>query len=218
MSLPGRKKRALSQEEMNSLNNASVGHDPRLRFARQLFFFGFHACGMSFVDMAYLKKSDIQNGSICYRRKKTGKMIEVKITKSLKKLIDFFYLKNPNTLYLSPIITDPDKDDRLQYESAVRLQNKRLRLLGKLSDFAHALTTHVCRYSWASLARKLNTPLAVISESLGHSDEKTTVIYLASFDRSVLDRVCDRVSALIKPPTPDHLNHSRKIPSCKSSS
>lgn len=202
------RKRALSQEEINNLYNVNIQNNSNLRFARQLFFFGFHACGMSFVDMAYLKKSDVRNSIIRYRRKKTGKLIEVKITKALKKLIDFFYNKNPNMPYLLPIITDPNKDERLQYESALRLQNKRLKLLGNISLLKHTLTTHVCRHSWASLARKLNIPLAVISESLGHSDEKTTAIYLASFDRSVLDKVCERVSALIKTSRPSILNCS----------
>lgn len=191
------RKRALSKCEIKALYNTNLRGNKRLRFARQLFFFGFHARGMSFVDMAYLKKGDVRNGVIHYRRKKTGKMIEVKVSKELKKLIDFFCSMNPNMPYLLPIITDPQKDDRLQYESALRLQNKRLGLLGKIAHFAHSLTTHVCRHSWASLARMLNTPLAVISESLGHSDEKTTSVYLASFDRSVLDKVGDRVSQLV---------------------
>ena len=39
-------------------------------------------------------------------------------------------------------------------------------------------------------------PLAVISEGLGHTSEKTTRIYLKQFDRSVVDWVNEQVSAL----------------------
>ena len=191
-------KRALSKDEVNRLNNVNIHGNRQLRFARQLFFFGFHAKGMSFVDMAYLKKSDYKNGILRYRRKKTGRIIEVKVTRQLRTLIDFFAPMTRDSEYLLPIITNPEKNERLQYESALRLQNSRLKTLGRLSDLTDKLSTHVSRHTWASLAKQINTPLAVISESLGHSDEKTTQIYLASFDRKILDRVGERVSDLIR--------------------
>jgi integrase len=190
-------KRALTQHEINRLNNADIPDNKHLFFARQLFFFGFHAKGMSFVDMAYLKKSDCKNGTIRYRRKKTGRIIELKVTSQLRELIDYFAPMVTGSPYLLPIITDSQKSERLQYESALRTQNSRLKALARLSGLEHALTTHVSRHTWASLAKQIHTPIAVISESLGHSDEKTTQIYLASFDRKVLDRVGERVSNLI---------------------
>ena len=194
------KKRALSKDDLNKINNLNLFNNKKLQEARNLFLFGFHACGMSFIDMAYLKKKDIRNGVISYRRKKTGRMVEVSITKNLQRLINYFMKKSQGSIYLLPILTEDNKDTRLQYENRLRLQNKQLNLIARLCQLAHALTTHVCRHTWASIARNIHTPLALISESLGHSDEKTTSIYLASFDRSVIHKVSEQVSSIIDRP------------------
>ena len=41
--------------------------------------------------------------------------------------------------------------------------------------------------SWASAARKIGVPISVISEGMGHENESTTRIYLASLDTSAID-------------------------------
>lgn len=202
------RKRALNMDEINRLTAVNVKGNDKLFFALQLFLFGFHAKGMSFVDMAYLKKSDLRGDTIRYRRKKTKGLIELKITKSLREIIRYFTPMAKNSPYLLPIITSKGKDERLQYESALRLQNKRLNALGKLAKLPYPLSTHVCRHSWASFAKQLGTPLAVISDSLGHSSQQTTQIYLASIGQDVLDKVSERVSQLVQSPSQQFYSQS----------
>lgn len=84
---------------------------------------------MSFVDMAYLQKKNISGDVLRYFRKKTGQLIEIKITKVMQQLIDSFSVEMKNSLYIFPIIVDPKKNNRLQYESGLRLHNKRLKAL-----------------------------------------------------------------------------------------
>lgn len=55
------------------------------------------------------------------------------------------------------------------------------------------LFLHLARHSWATTAKLVNLPLWIISEGLGHSDEKTTYTYLASFERSVLDHANEQI-------------------------
>ena len=43
---------------------------------------------MAFVDIAYLKKENIQNGVICYARRKTGQLLSVRIEPSIQRIID----------------------------------------------------------------------------------------------------------------------------------
>jgi len=45
----------------------------------------------------------------------------------------------------------------------------------------------VARHSWASIAKEKNIPVSIISEGMGHDSEKTTLIYLASLDTTVVD-------------------------------
>ncbi len=52
----------------------------------------------------------------------------------------------------------------------------------------HPLTMYVARHSWASVARGKHIPLSVISEGMGHDSEKTTLIYLAALDTTVIDK------------------------------
>ena len=191
------RKRALRKNEVNTIINLNLANYPRLEFARCIFFFCFYACGMSFVDMAYLQKKDIKGKYLKYRRKKTGRFIQVKITKPLQNLIDYFKKFDNESSYLLPILTVNDTNDRKQYESALRKQNSDLKKIGKMCKLQSPLSTHVCRHSWASFAKSIDTPLAVISECLGHSNEKTTYIYLASFEKQVINKATERVNRLI---------------------
>jgi integrase len=167
--------------------------ESRLYLSWRLFFFCFHACGMSFVDMAYLRKENIRGEVIGYYRRKSGQYVEVKVTPVLRRLIDSFSEEVKHSPYVFPLIRNPLLSPRRQYESALRLQNRHLKRLSEHARLDCALTTHVARHSWATAAKEQNQPLWVISEGLGHSTERTTYTYLASFDRSVLDKANEAV-------------------------
>ncbi|WP_262890042.1 tyrosine-type recombinase/integrase [Dysgonomonas hofstadii] len=198
-------KRALDASQMQRLQNLDynlwleqgvcpVQTRPSAMYTSwRLFTFCFHARGMSFVDLAYLKKENITNGVIRYYRKKTGGLIEVRVTSLMQDIIDSFAKETVNSPYVFPIITRQDKYTRLQYENALYLQNRRLKKLAKEAGINMALSTHVSRHSWASIAKSRDTPLWVISEGLGHSSEKVTYT-----DLSRLDRANEEVCALVK--------------------
>ncbi len=189
-------KRALTKEEMYKLCSLEI-IDPILLTSFRLFLFSFLSRGMSFVDMAYLKKENLDNGVITYYRKKTGQFIEVTVNAQIQQLLYCFEEQTKESSYLLPIITRNDISERLQYESALRLQNKRLKIIADMCGLKKTLSTHVARHSWASIAKMVNLPLAIISEGLGHTSMKTTSIYLASFNRSVIDRANEKVTRLI---------------------
>lgn len=51
------------------------------------------------------------------------------------------------------------------------------------------LTSYVARHTWASAARAHGVSLSIISAAMGHTSERTTSIYLADIDRSLIDNV-----------------------------
>jgi integrase len=161
------------------------------------FLFAFHARGMAFIDLAFLKKNTIRNGYIHYYRQKTGKLLSVKITAPMQKILDYFSFMVVNSPYLFPIIDPGRSNERKQYETALTLQNRRLKIIGRIAGISKLLTTHVARHTWATIAKHNNVPLAVISECLGHRDERTTSIYLDSFETSVMDGASELVSNAI---------------------
>jgi integrase len=170
---------------------------PRFYYTLLLFLFSFQACGMPFVDMIFLQKSNIRDGHIHYQRKKTGKHLSVKITAQMQWIIDYFAGMTAGSPYLFPILNPHKGDLRKQYQSALATYNRRLRKIGLLAGISKRLTFHVARHSWATIAKRKNVPLGMISECLGHRDEKTTAIYLDSFETSRMDEISELVSGTI---------------------
>ena len=91
----------------------------------------------------------------------------------------------PGQYYLFPILKNKDASWK-EYDSALRLQNKRLNILGKQTG-VH-LSTHVARHSWASIAKAKRISNEVISDSMGHTSMATTQIYIATLDNSIVDK------------------------------
>jgi integrase len=177
-------KRAVAVDYIRRMKNLDLPAGSTLAFARDMFLFSFYTRGMAFVDIAHLRKSDVTGGFICYRRHKTGQLITVRLESCMTEIIARY--ADDSSPYLLPIIKDAS-DGYRQYRNALRLVNCRLKEIGEMIGAPIKLTTYVGRHSWGSAAKANNIPLAVISESMGHNSERTTQIYLASLDTSVVD-------------------------------
>ncbi len=180
-------KRAVPLKSIRRIKELDLTLKPHLDYARDMFLFSFYTRGMSFIDMAYLKKSDLKDGIIIYRRRKTGQQLTIKWEKCMEEIITK-YGKNPCTHYLLPIITNPLADERTQYLNALCRINVALKEVARLAGLHIPLSMHCARHCWASIARSKNIPLSVISEGMGHDSEETTRIYLASLDTSTVDK------------------------------
>ncbi len=168
----------------------------RLKEALMYFMFAFHSRGMSFVDLAYLRKSDLTGDTLIYKRRKTGFFMEVKVTRPMKKIINYFKRQTAATPYIFPII-DSQTCHRRQYETALSRQNRLLKVLAGMACICKNLSTHVARHTWATMAKRMGYSIPVISEGLGHRDTKVTSIYLDSFGRSTLDELSTRLSKAV---------------------
>jgi site-specific recombinase XerD len=210
-------KRAIPIKVIKALKELDLSMKPSLDFARDMFMFSFYTRGMSFVDMAYLRKTDIKNGILTYRRRKTGQELSIKWEKCMAEIIAK-YPEN-KTDYLLPIIkeegngrnsvshqaclngrvvTDEGKaNERRQYDNTLHLVNYRLKELSTMLKLLRPLTMYVARHSWASAAKAKNVPLSVISEGMGHDSEATTQIYLASLETSVVDKANKMILGLL---------------------
>jgi len=179
-------KRAVPLKIVRQIRELDLALFPAMDFARDIFLFSFYTRGMSFIDMAFLKKKDLQNGILSYRRHKTNQQLFIKWEKPMQEIIDKY--DTIGTPYLLPIIKDMDTDERRQYKNAAHLVNNKLRKLGEQLGLSIPLTSYVARHAWASIAKSKNIPVSTISEAMGHDSEATTRIYLASLDTSVVDK------------------------------
>ena len=59
------------------------------------------------------------------------------------------------------------------------------------------MSSHQARHSWATTAKEEGVALAMISEGLGHSSEKVTHVYLASFNNNAMSKANRKVISTI---------------------
>ena len=179
-------KRAIPLKAIKQIKNLDLTMQPSLEFARDMFLFSFYTRGMSFIDIAYLRKRDLANGVLTYRRRKTGQQLLIRWEKCMQEIVEKY--ENPLSEYLLPIVKPINGDERTQYQNAMYLINRKLKEIGKMIGVQLPLTMYVARHSWASIAKNKNVPISVISEGIGHDSEMTTQIYLASLDTAVVDK------------------------------
>lgn len=70
-------KRAVGLATIRRIRDLDLSASPALDFARDMFLFSFYTRGMSFIDMAFLRKSDLHDGVLAYRRRKTGQLLRI---------------------------------------------------------------------------------------------------------------------------------------------
>lgn len=180
------RKRAVPETIIARLHRLELKTGSSLALARDIFIFSYCTRGMAFVDIAYLKKTNLQNGMICYARRKTGQLLSVRIEPGIQRIIDRY--DSNDSPYVFPILTSLDAAEIYgQYQVALNTHN---RLLGRLSEMLGCgckLTSYTSRHSWATAARNHNVPISVISAGMGHTSEQTTRIYLTMLENSVID-------------------------------
>lgn len=179
-------KRALPLAVIKKIKALDLSLTPALDYARDMFMMSFYLRGMSFIDMAFLKKSDIKNGYVTYRRRKTGQQLIIEWTKEMQMILDK-YPENKSD-YLLPVIRNTGTNERCTYRNTGYNINHSLKRIAGMVGATIPLTLYVARHSWASAAKAKGIPLSVISEGMGHDSEATTQIYLASLDTSVVDK------------------------------
>ena len=165
-------KRAVTLEVIKELKALDYPENSPFALARDMFLFSFYTRGMSFIDMAFLRKADLSDGVLSYRRQKTGQRL---------------FIKWEPCIYLLSLIRRPGENERRQYLSESHRITRNLKTIGKTLGLSSPLTMYVARHAWASIAKNKNIPIAVISESMGHDSEKTTRIYLAALDKTSID-------------------------------
>lgn len=180
--------RAADERIVLKLLKLDLSSMPALALSRDLFVFSYCTRGMAFVDMAFLRKRDIDEGSIYYCRQKTGRLLNVRIEPCTADILSRYESATAGSEYVFPIITSGDPEIAYrQYGNALGCHNRRLKELARMIGERVRLTSYTARHTWATAARNHNVPVSVISAGMGHSSERTTLIYLESLENTVID-------------------------------
>ncbi|WP_367279582.1 site-specific integrase [Ulvibacterium sp.] len=191
-------KRALSIENIRKIMDLKLPKDMVLFRYRNYFMCSFLLYGMNFTDMAHLKLGNIVNGRIKFRRRKTGKLYDIKITDQLAEILEIYLGGKSKEDYIFPVIK---RDNLALQEREISWERKRynrgLKIIGEMCGIEQKLTTYVSRHSFATQAMLNDVPLHAISAMLGHSKLNTTQIYLKSLPTNILDNYNKQLVAAI---------------------
>jgi len=197
-----RTKRALTGQQTRTLMSANPGELPEdQKQALAYFLLMFLLRGMPFVDLAHLRKKDVQGGEIVYLRHKTGKQMTVEIPKDAAGLIRKYRDRNPDSIYLFPILNAMQESGwelYKYYQDALRRFNKSLGRLACTLLPGVKMSSYTARHTWATLALYAGIPIGLISQSLGHSSIRVTEAYLKPFENERINKANKQLIASVR--------------------
>ena len=191
-------KRAVKPETMHKLMMASELLDEQQAFCRDMFVLSFMFRGMSFVDLAHLRRCDLQGSTITYHRHKTGRKLSIAVDQETMKIIRRNENPDPTSPYLFPIIRQPGREEYKQYTSMLRMQNYRLTQIAYRLQLKERISTHVARHTWATTALRRNFNPNLICDAMGHSSVKVTETYFQTFREEDINKMNRAVVSFVR--------------------
>lgn len=190
-------KRAVPLSVVKSIKDIDISHSSSQDLARDMFLMSFYLRGMSFVDLAHLRKSNLHGGYIHYNRSKTHQHLQIKVEEAIMKIIDKYKQQTEGSDYLLPILNSTQENEQRQYHNAANRIAYNLKNIAKNVGLQGSLTLYVARHSWATIARDNDISVSVISEGLGHDSIATTQIYLDSIQTAEVDKANASIIGLL---------------------
>ncbi|MDT7828290.1 site-specific integrase [Pricia sp. S334] len=187
-------KRAISKDKIKRILGLQLESDSPLFHTRNYFMCSYLMNGISFIDMAFLKVGNIIDGRIQYRRQKTARPYDIKITQQLSSILDYYLKDKGKEDFIFPIVRREDIQDQyydVQWER--KRYNKRLKEIAELCDIEEKLTSYVSRHSMATNLILSDVPINALSKMLGHSKLQTTEIYIKNLPTHIMDEYQERL-------------------------
>lgn len=183
------RKMALTLEQIGQIARYDDGRQTTARY-RDYWLFLYLCNGINVADFVRLQYRDIINGEICFVRSKikntirTLRDIRVVLTPPMQEIIDRWSNPKQPDAFIFPILTG--QEDAMKTKNKTKdlthAINKHMNRIGEQLGIG-PISTYTARHSFATVLKRAGANIAYISESLGHSDLKTTENYLASFER-----------------------------------
>ncbi len=182
------RKRSVEKEDICKLQQVVLPTGSFMHLVRDVFLFCFYACGMPFIDVAFLKKSQLEGGFMSYNRHKTNQPVRIKLEPCMEEIINRYM--SDEREYVFPFLSSLDEDIAYkEYQQKISYYNKTLKMLGKKVGICSGLSSYVPRHTWATLAFRSAADILVVSQALGHTDTKTTRIYVKDIGSNKQDTI-----------------------------
>ncbi len=192
-------KRAITKDDMKRIIDLELPPNSRIWFSQQVFAFIYFAQGINIKDLSLLKWKNIVNGRIYYSRSKTKQLINFGISGNIQNILDEYHTQTGGDAenYIFPILDKNIHISLTQIANRVHKVmaqiNQDLKEIGQLAHIDIPLSTYVARHTYATVLKKGGANISKISQALGHTNLKTTEIYLKSFDDEEIDKMNDEL-------------------------
>lgn len=185
-------KRAIPKVDIEKIKNLDLSEHQNLIDAKNIFLFSFYCRGINFIDIALLKWSNIYQNTLNYTREKTKERFNLELLLPAIEILEYYkeYTFTNKDSYVFPILNENHKTPQSIYNRRQKMNgkiNKDLKDIAIKAEIDADLTTYVARHSFATIMKKSGISTTIISQALGHDSEKTTQIYLESFENNILD-------------------------------
>lgn len=180
------RKRSLSVEKMRMLWTYPV--EPWQQRYLDVFKLTFYLIGINLVDLTSLRS--IEDGRITYKRKKTGRLYNIKVEPEALEIINRYKgkefllniaenFKNYKTFTskCNKGLQSIGEASMIKNEHYVKGSQKHQYHISRESAFP-GISLYWARHSWATIASELDIPKETISAALGHSTSDVTDIYI----------------------------------------
>lgn len=183
-------KRAITKEDVYKLIAVDVEEGSYPFHAKSFFLLSYYCSGMNFIDAANLSWSNINSkGMLHYERIKTGDIFDIKLLEPAIEILDY-YRQFQSDNYIFPFLDKKKHTTPVMVDNRLKKVRKRINVelkeLAKLAGIETDFTTYVARHTYATVMKRSDVSLAMISESMGHESEKTTMVYFDSFEKDEL--------------------------------
>lgn len=198
-------KKALKKDDLKILYQAILKTKQQEK-AKDFWFLSYVSNGMNINDIARLKFKDVsfeENKLPFYRgktqrTKKTNlKEISVLLTSLSKAIIRKYQNEETNSEdYVFNILSKNDTaiEKVRKIENFTRFVNDHIKILAKANEITEEISTYWERHSFSTMALNSGANIELISESLGHSDIKTTKSYLSGFDDANKEAIINKIT------------------------
>ena len=183
------RKMALTLEQIGQIARYDDGSRATAKY-RDYWMFLYLCNGVNVADFVKLKYSNIEDGEIYFVRQKTErtaksrKEVQVSITEPVQRIITTWGNRIGQDTYIFPILNGGEDAISIKRKTQylTRAINRRMADIGEKLSLGN-ISTYTARHSFATVLKRSGANIAYISESLGHSDLRTTENYLASFEK-----------------------------------
>jgi integrase/recombinase XerD len=162
-------KRAITTGDLLKIYNEPLKEKSAKWHARNYFFLSFSLIGISFTDLGYLKPENIKKGRLIYKRRKTGKELNIKLLPFTQRLLSKYQASN--STYLLPVLPSNVEENTLRAKQVlmqwIKTTNKWLNKIADDCKIEDEITTYVSRHTWATTAKRLGYSNELIAEAMG---------------------------------------------------